>query len=64
MTALQECQKQGFLFRVFGGCEKTKFALNKCLRAARLERTKENLEKSRAKNEKVKMQWSEIDKES
>ena len=64
MYALEECHAQGFLHRVFGGCNEAKRNLNKCLRQARLERTKENHEKAREKNAKVQQAWKEIDANS
>jgi COX assembly protein 2 len=64
MYALEECHARGFLYKVIGGCNEAKRNLNKCLRAARIERTKENLEKSKAKNDKIKAMWKEVDENS
>jgi COX assembly protein 2 len=64
MTALDECHARGFLFRALGGCNDAKQAVNKCLRAERLARTKENFEKSRAKRELTKKLWDDIDQNS
>ena len=49
---------------MIGGCNSAKQDVNKCLRAERLVRTARNREEARAKREKVKMVWQEIDDES
>jgi COX assembly protein 2 len=64
MFALEECHARGFLYQMFGGCNEAKRALNKCLREARLERTKLNFEKSKVRNDKVKQMWKEVDENS
>jgi COX assembly protein 2 len=64
MYALEECAAKGFVHRMFGGCNDAKSKLNKCLREARLERTKENYLKAKDKNDAVKKAWAEIDANS
>ena len=61
MTALDECHARGFLYRSVGMCNEAKRQVNKCLRVARLERTKANREKAKAQREKIKQIWAEID---
>lgn len=64
MAMLDECHAQGFLHKLFGGCNAVKRDVNKCLRAERLERTAQNREKAKAKREKIQRIWNEIDEES
>ncbi|KAI9839331.1 MAG: hypothetical protein M1837_002216 [Sclerophora amabilis] len=64
MSALEECHARGFLFRLTGGCNDVKTEVNKCLRAARLERTARNRDLSRAKQERVRDKWRGIEEES
>ena len=64
MAALDACHAQGFLHKMTGGCNSAKRDVNKCLRAERLERTARNREEAKAKRERVKMVWAEIDEES
>lgn len=64
MTALDECHARGFLWKAMGMCGDIKTQVNKCLRAERLQRTQENRERARAKREKIKSIWSEIDANS
>lgn len=64
MTILDECHARGFLFCAIGGCNQAKQSVNKCLRAARMERTAMNREKAREKREKVLSVWKEIDENS
>ncbi len=64
MQALDECHARGFLHRVFGGCNDAKLAVNVCLRAERLERTRKNREEARIKRKKMEAAWAEIEKES
>lgn len=64
MSALDECHARGFLWKAVGMCSGVKTQVNKCLRAERLERTKDNREKARLKNEKIKAVWAEIDANS
>jgi COX assembly protein 2 len=47
-----------------GMCNGAKTAVNKCLRAQRLERTKANREAAKAKNQEVRAKWAEIDANS
>ncbi|KAF1989555.1 UPF0287-domain-containing protein [Aulographum hederae CBS 113979] len=61
MAALDECHARGFLFRCIGGCNDAKHAVNKCLRGERLERTRLNREKSKAKNAEMRASFREID---
>jgi len=63
--ALEACHHERSIFvRIFGGCNEAKSAVNKCLRQARLARTKANHEASREKNEKLRQAWREIDANS
>ncbi|GAB7363562.1 hypothetical protein MBLNU230_g3829t1 [Neophaeotheca triangularis] len=64
MTALEECHARGFLWKSMGMCSNLKTEVNKCLRAERLERTKENRERAREKRERVQKVWAEIDANS
>ena len=64
MTALDECHARGFLWKSMGMCSSIKSQVNKCLRAERLQRTAVNREQARAKNEKIKSVWAEIDANS
>jgi len=64
MAALDECHARGFLYRAIGGCNTPKHAVNMCLRKERLERTRENREKAKEKNEKIRQVWKEIDANS
>ncbi|KUJ22273.1 UPF0287-domain-containing protein [Mollisia scopiformis] len=64
MTALDECHARGFLWKAVGMCNDAKTQVNKCLRAQRLERTKQNREKAKAKNEQIRSKWAEIDSNS
>lgn len=61
MNALDECHAQGFLWSAIGSCNKAKREVNKCLRAERLARTRENLEKAKAMRAKREAGWDEID---
>ena len=45
-------------------CNDAKTAVNKCLRAQRLDRTKANREAAKAKNEQIRSKWAEIDENS
>lgn len=47
-----------------GMCTNAKIAVNKCLRAERLERTAANREQAKAKREKYEKAWAAIDAES
>jgi COX assembly protein 2 len=47
-----------------GMCNEAKTAVNKCLRAQRLERTKANREVAKKKNEEIRQKWKEIDANS
>ena len=64
MVALDECHARGFLWRSVGMCNEVKREVNRCLRSARLERTAKNREEARAKQEKIKRAWQELDAES
>ncbi|KAI9849217.1 MAG: hypothetical protein M1838_000205 [Thelocarpon superellum] len=64
MQQLEECHARGFLYKVFGNCNDAKTAVNRCLRAERLERTARNREKARAKREHIENVWQEIDRNS
>jgi COX assembly mitochondrial protein 2 len=64
MSALDECHARGFLWKSMGMCNSAKTAVNKCLRAQRLERTKANRDAAKAKNQEIKAKWAEIDTNS
>ncbi|EKG11891.1 Cytochrome c oxidase biogenesis protein Cmc1-like protein [Macrophomina phaseolina MS6] len=64
MNALEECHARGFLYKAVGMCNKPKHAVNMCLRAQRLERTKANREQAKVKREKIEKVWAEIDANS
>jgi len=64
MAALDECHARGFLWKSIGMCNDAKTAVNKCLRAQRLDRTKANREAAKAKNEQIRSKWAEIDENS
>ncbi|PQE10120.1 cytochrome c oxidase biogenesis cmc1 protein [Rutstroemia sp. NJR-2017a BVV2] len=64
MAALEECHARGFLWKCMGMCNSQKTAVNKCLRAQRLDRTAANREAAKLKREKVKAVWAEIDQNS
>ena len=64
MRALEECHAQGFLHKAMGSCNGAKRDVNKCLRAARLERTAKNREAAKVKKGKIEQKWSEIDANS
>jgi len=64
MYALEQCHARGWLVRITGGCNDAKTAVNRCLRQARLEKTKENHEKSKARNAALRSAWAEIDANS
>lgn len=64
MTALDECQAKGFLWKTIGMCTNLKHDVNMCLRAERLDRTAKNREIAKQKREKVNARWAEIDANS
>lgn len=64
MHALEECHARGLLIRLTGSCNDAKRAVDKCLRAARIERTLENHRKSKEKNLKLREAWADIDNNS
>lgn len=64
MNALEECHARGFLWKSMGMCTSAKHQVNMCLRAERLDRTKENREKARQKREKVELKWADIEANS
>lgn len=64
MSALEECHAKGFLWKSMGMCSGLKTEVNKCLRAARLERTAKNREEAKMKREKMKKIWADIDANS
>lgn len=64
MKALDECHARGFLIRCLGACNDAKHAVNMCLRAERLERTRKNREAAKVKRAKAEATWAQIDAES
>lgn len=61
IMALEQCHNRGFLYKASGMCNQAKHNMNMCLRAERLERTRGNHEKARAKRDKIAAVWKEID---
>lgn len=64
MNALEECHAKGFLHRSLGGCTDAKTAVNKCLRAERLERQRLNREEAKIRNAKKAAILKEIEENS
>lgn len=64
MTALDECQAKGFMWKTMGMCTTLKHDVNMCLRAERLDRTAKNREAAKQKREKVNARFAEIDANS
>ena len=64
MQALEECHAKGFIHKLLGNCNDVKQDVNKCLRAARLERTAENREIAKERNARTRAIWNEIDQNS
>jgi len=64
MNILDECHARGFMWKAVGMCNDAKNAVNKCLRAQRLERTRLNREAAKIKREEIKAKWDEIDANS
>lgn len=64
MRALDECHDKGFLYKLFGNCNKIKTEVNKCLRAERLERTAKNRQEAKKKREETLAIWKDIDENS
>jgi COX assembly mitochondrial protein 2 len=64
MNALEECHARGFLFKAVGGCNDAKTAVNKCLRAERIEHTKANRDTGVDKKTRIKQLWAEVDANS
>jgi COX assembly protein 2 len=52
------------MWKAIGMCNGAKTEVNKCLRAQRLERTRENREAAKLKNQEIKAKWAEIDANS
>ncbi|KAF2281264.1 UPF0287-domain-containing protein [Westerdykella ornata] len=61
---LDECYARGFLYKLTGSCTDAKLAVNKCLRAQRLERSRLNREEAKQKRQKIEAAWREIDENS
>ncbi|TAQ89822.1 hypothetical protein B7494_g1876 [Chlorociboria aeruginascens] len=64
MAMLDECHAQGFLWKAIGMCNDAKTAVNKCLRAERIERTAANRAAAKEKNRRIREKWAEIDDNS
>ncbi|KAF4547398.1 Cytochrome c oxidase biogenesis protein Cmc1-like protein 1 [Elsinoe fawcettii] len=64
MNALEECHARGFLWKSMGMCTEAKHAVNMCLRAERLERTRQNRQVAKEKRQKIEAVWKEIDDNS
>jgi COX assembly protein 2 len=64
MTALDECQAKGFMWKTIGMCTTLKHDVNMCLRAERLDRTAKNREIAKEKRDRINARWAEIDANS
>ena len=64
MTALDECHARGFLWKSMGMCTTAKHNVSMCLRAERLNRTKENREQAKVKRAKIEEKWADIEANS
>lgn len=64
MSLLDQCHDRGFMWKAMGMCNGQKTAVNKCLRAQRLERTKAHREAAKIKNAAIKEKWADIDANS
>ena len=64
MAALDACHARGFLYKAFGGCNDAKRDVNRCLRAERLERTRQNREEALERRRKIEGVWREVDENS
>lgn len=64
MNALEECHAKGFLWSCLGMCNDAKTAVNKCLRAARLERTAIHRENARKERARIQALWNDVDRNS
>jgi COX assembly protein 2 len=64
MNALDECHARGFLYKAVGGCNSQKTAVNKCLRAERLQAIAKNRQKAKEQREKREKLWKEVDENS
>jgi COX assembly protein 2 len=61
VAALDECHARGFLWKVTGNCTEAKYKVNMCLRAQRLEKTRQNREVAKEKRKKIEEVWAELD---
>jgi COX assembly protein 2 len=61
VAALDECHARGFLWKVTGNCTEAKYKVNMCLRAQRLEKTRQNREIAKEKRKKIEEVWAELD---
>ena len=64
MNLLEECHDRGFLWKSMGMCNEAKRNVNKCLGELRRERTKSNRDEAKARAEKRKQIFAEIDANS
>lgn len=64
MRALDECHARGFLYKALGNCNDAKTAVNKCLRAARLERTAKHREEAKKHRARIEERWREVEENS
>jgi COX assembly protein 2 len=63
IEALEECHRLPYTQRMFGACNNPKDALNKCLRAERLDRNKENYRRAAEKRKAIEKRWKEMEEE-
>ena len=61
---LEECHERRLIYRVFGVCNEAKVNVNKCLRAARVDRSEQNRREAKEKRAKVEATWKDIDMNS
>ncbi|EPQ32139.1 uncharacterized protein PFL1_00336 [Pseudozyma flocculosa PF-1] len=64
IRALEDCHARGWWTKITGGCNGIKEDLNLCLRAERIERTKNHIQQSKEKRKKTEEIWKAIDDES
>lgn len=61
MTALEECHARGFLYKAFGGCNKIKAEVNKCLSQERTKKSRKNRETGLERRRRIEAIWEQMD---
>ncbi|GAA6059833.1 hypothetical protein JCM10212_003745 [Sporobolomyces blumeae] len=61
VKAMKECHERNPYLKFLGLCNDEKIALNKCLRAERLDRARDNGEQAKERRREVQRRWKEID---